>query len=120
MSTADDPRQTRYLSKNNNNPKEACRPFDISRDGLVAGEGAGIIILEELNHAVTNAATCHKSTDNTDYVLLETSSIGFGVEGFLGAEHFVAPKLSIIGQFSWGPMHHPLRTPIDFGRVSSL
>ena len=46
-----------------------------------------------------------KSTDDNDDVFSETSTFGFGVEGFLGAEYFVAPKLSIGGQFTWGPMY---------------
>ncbi|MBF0451622.1 MAG: beta-ketoacyl-ACP synthase II [Candidatus Magnetomorum sp.] len=46
----------RALSKRNHEPEKASRPFDLDRDGFVVGEGAGILILEELTHALDRHA----------------------------------------------------------------
>ncbi len=70
----------RSLSCQNDNPREASRPFDVSRDGLIMGEGAGILVLEEMEHAIERKADIYaellgySSTTNATSLMMPDSS----------------------------------------------
>lgn len=74
----------RALSRRNDDPKAACRPWDVDRDGFVMGEGAGVLIMESLEHAMKRDAPIIAEylggAINFDaYHITDTRADGFGV-----------------------------------------
>ena len=51
--------QAKALSRRNDDPEHACRPFDLDRDGFVIGEGGGALVIETEAHALARGAKIH-------------------------------------------------------------
>jgi 3-oxoacyl-[acyl-carrier-protein] synthase II len=73
----------RGLVAEDENPARACRPFDLTRAGFVMGEGAGLVMLEELEHARKRGATIYAEV------------LGYGASN--DAYHMAAPDPDSVG-----------------------
>jgi len=95
------------LSCRNDAPQKASRPFDKDRDGFIMAEGAGVVILEELEHAKKRGASIHAEI------------VGYGMTG--DAHHITAPDSS--GESSSKAMEFAIKdaglTPKDIHYVNA-
>lgn len=97
----------RALSTQNDRPQQASRPWDEARDGFVMGEGAGVMVLEEYEHAIARGATIYAELS------------GFGMSG--DAYHMTSPPAD--GEGAAAAMQNAINdaaiTPAQIGYINA-
>jgi 3-oxoacyl-[acyl-carrier-protein] synthase II len=97
----------RALSTQNDRPQQASRPWDEARDGFVMGEGAGVMVLEEYEHAMARGATIYAELS------------GFGMSG--DAYHMTSPPAD--GEGAAAAMQNAINdaaiTPAQIGYINA-
>ena len=95
------------LSTNNENPTKASRPWDKDRDGFVLGDGAGVLVLEEYEHAKARSANIYAEV------------IGYGMSG--DAYHITAPEPTGLGALKsmQNALKHACIDPSDLDYINA-
>ncbi|WNN46522.1 MULTISPECIES: beta-ketoacyl-ACP synthase [Winslowiella] len=121
-------------SQRNDAPKSTPSPFDVKRDGLVIGEGAGSLVLEELEHALARGATIyaelvgfHTNCDAAHITQPQRETMQICIEGALRSAGLRAQDIGYINAHGTatdrGDVAESLATAAVFGRdtpISSL
>lgn len=121
-------------SQRNDAPKSTPSPFDVKRDGLVIGEGAGSLVLEELEHALARGATIyaelvgfHTNCDAAHITQPQRETMQICIEGALRSAGLQAQDIGYINAHGTatdrGDVAESLATAAVFGRdtpISSL
>jgi 3-oxoacyl-[acyl-carrier-protein] synthase II len=95
----------RAMSTRNDDPKHASRPWDLNRDGFIMGEGSGILILEEREHAVKRGAR----------IYCEITGYGMASD----AHHITSPDESGMSRAMLRALHDSKLAKEDIGYINA-